>query len=231
MPRHARVVPIDCPLHVTHRGNWRAPVFLDSGGYSRYLAVLRTEGDRNRLDVWAYCLMPNHVHLVVVARDPASLSTTIQRVHGQYARWLHTRNGWSGHLWANRYFSTPMDDLHLWTAVRYVELNPVRGGLVTRAEDYLWSSARAHCTRGKDLLLASQRPFPGEIPNWSAWLQEGLGDAEAEAIRSRTVSGLPLASPEFTLELERRMGRSLTPARRGRPCPGDRCYGSRSGKT
>jgi putative transposase len=222
MPRHARVVPPNCPIHVTHRGNRREPIFLEPGGYVRYLRLLREGADLFGLEVWAYCLMPNHIHLIAVASEPISLAKTIQRVHGQYARWVHFRQGWSGHLWANRYYSVPMDVVHLWAAVRYVERNPVRSGLVRKAEDYTWSSARAHVFGERDSLLAAKRPFPGDVSDWRGWLASPEEDLAVEAIRTRTMAGLPLGDPEFVACLEQQIGRKLTAAPRGRPDTGTR---------
>lgn len=217
MPRHARVVPPGCPIHVTHRGNRRAPIFLGAGSERRYLHLLQAETERFGLEVWAYCLMSNHVHLIVVARDPDALSKAMHRAHGQYAQWINARQDWSGHLWANRFFSTPMDDAHLWAAVRYVECNPVRAGVVERAEDYPWSSARAHVLQFADPLLAPKRPFPGHVGNWSAWLAQEPDDALENEIRVRTTTGLPAGDASFVERLEGESGRKLTAAPRGRP--------------
>jgi putative transposase len=183
------------------------------------------------LDVWAYCLMPNHVHLIVVASDPLSLARTMHRAHGQYAQWVNARQGWSGHLWAHRFYSAPMDDAHLWAAVRYVESNPVRAGLTARAEDYPWSSARAHAWKVADPLLAATRPFPGSISNWSAWLAREDDVSLEDEIRSGTAAGLPLGHEGFVSRLEQAHGRKLTPGRRGRPRPSSGVISSSGTKT
>jgi putative transposase len=231
MPRHARVVPLHCPLHVTHRGNRRAPIFVEPGSQLRYLRLLQDEAGDLGLDVWAYCLMPNHVHLIVVASDPLSLARTMHRAHGQYAQWVNARQGWSGHLWAHRFYSAPMDDAHLWAAVRYVESNPVRAGLTARAEDYPWSSARAHAWKVADPLLAATRPFPGSISNWSAWLAREDDVSLEDEIRSGTAAGLPLGHEGFVSRLEQAHGRKLTPGRRGRPRPSSGVISSSGTKT
>lgn len=217
MPRHARIVPPGCPMHVTQRGNRRAPIFVGSGTQRRYLHLLQAETERFGVDVWAYCLMPNHVHLIVVAHDSQALSKAMHRAHGQYAQWLNSRQGWSGHLWSCRFFSTPMDDAHLWAAVRYVECNPVRAGLVERAEDYAWSSARAHIMRFVDPLLAPNRPFPGYVRNWREFLAAEADGAFEARIREHTSAGLPTGDAEFVARLEQDSGRKLTPTPRGRP--------------
>lgn len=203
--------------HVTHRGNRRGPIFLGDDDRDAYLRRLARAGDRHGLELWAYCLMPNHVHLVVRPGRRDSLARTIGEVHGQYARSLHRRQGWDGHLWANRYYAAALGPDRLWAAVRYVERNPVRAGLVDRAEDFPWSSARAHCGLAPGPPLSPQRPFPGAIANWRYWLAGEPDEAGERAIRSCTARGLPAGSPEFVADLERRLDRPLRPQRRGRP--------------
>jgi putative transposase len=172
MTRFARVVVPVVPMHVVHRGNRRGEVFLDDADRLSYLDQLTLRCERHGVELWAYCLMTNHVHLLVVPHHRHSLARVIATTHQRHADRLNRRREQSGHLWQNRYFSTVLDQRHLWTAVRYIERNPVRGGLVARAEDYRWSSAVAHCTRRGDPYLSPARPFPGPIEDWRAWLLE-----------------------------------------------------------
>ncbi len=205
------------PYHVTHRGNRRGEVFLSDLGRDAYLRRLARAGELHGLELWAYCLMTNHVHLVVRPAHRESLARTIGEVHGQYARSLHRRQGWDGHLWANRYYAAALGPDRLWAAVRYVERNPVRAGLVERAEEFPWSSARAHCGLVTDAPLSPQRPFPGPIPDWRGWLAGEPDEVAEQAIRSSTARGLPTGSPVFVADLERRLGRFLSPRPLGRP--------------
>lgn len=217
MPRIARVVHPGLPYHVTHRGNHKARVFLERDDPVTYLRLVRSSARRHRLAVWAYCLMPNHVHLIVVPAAQDSMARTIRRAHGRYALLVHRREGWTGHLWANRHFSSPLDEAHLWAAVRYVETNPVRAGLATRAEEYEWSSARAHTGAIADPILDPARPFPGTIENWGRWLR-GDDDADKiEVIRRNTATGRPSGTKEFVRDLETKLGRRLEPRGPGRP--------------
>jgi putative transposase len=165
--------------------------------------------------IWAYCLMTNHVHIIAAGLKPDSLSKAIGRTHMRFARWINRQNGWSGHLWSNRFFSTPLDELHLWGAVKYVELNPVRAGVVEQASAYPWSSAMAHCAKKQDVLLDASRPFPGPIGDWSAWLDLGVDDDLVKRIREKTSSGRPCGSHDFVRDMERKLNRILSPARRG----------------
>jgi len=167
-------------------------VFFSDADREAYLRRLAHCGGRHGLEIWAYCLMTNHVHLIVRPAGPDSLARAIGEAHGHYARLVHRREGWSGHLWANRYYSAALGPGHLWSAVRYVERNPVRAGLAELSEDYPWSSARAHCGLAPAGVLAPARPFPGPISDWRAWLG-GEAQAEAEtAIRKSTSRGRPL---------------------------------------
>jgi putative transposase len=153
--------------------------------------------------------MTNHVHLVVRPERADSLARTIGEVHGQHARSLHRAHGWDGHLWANRYYSAVLGPDRLWAAVRYVERNPVRAGLADVAENYRWSSARAHCGLAADRLLSLSSPFPGPISDWRTWLAGGPDEEAEQAIRSSTAAGRPAGGSEFVAHLEARLGRRL----------------------
>ncbi|MCE5229843.1 transposase [bacterium] len=225
----ARIVLPGVPYHVTHRGNERRDVFFCDRDRQLYLADLAVWANDAELSVWGYCLMSNHVHLLVVPRRADSLARAVGMVHQRHARRVHAPRGWTGHLWANRFHSTPLDESHLWTAVRYIELNPVRAGLVARAEDWPWSSAAAHLTGGGQAgapLLAPERPFggvqrhplDGRPIGWAAWLAMALeGEDEAmERLRQATNTGRPCGDEAFTESIEARLGRSVGARRRGR---------------
>lgn len=204
------------PYHVTHRGNRRQDVFLEPDDREVYKRWLADYAQRFGLEVWAYCLMTNHVHLIVSGTDTKSLAKTIGCTHGLYARRQNRLHSWSGHLWANRFYSTPLDENHLWRAVRYVEMNPVRAGMVSQPCAYRWSSARAHAGYETDPLLSDRSPFPGPIRNWSEWLTEDADDEGIETIRKNTLTGRPSGSAGFVTDLEARLDRVLTRAKRGR---------------
>jgi len=214
--RLPRVVLPGVPLHVTHRGNRGGPVFFDDSDRRVYLSILRDYADRFGLEVWAYCLMTNHVHLLVVPRTETAAALAIGVSHRIHSRRVNTRNGWLGHLWANRYFSTVLDEHHLWCAVRYIELNPLRGGLVARAEDYRWSSARAHVDGLADPLLSNPRPFPGTVRDWSSWLAEGTDPAAEALLRQTSRTGRPCGSASFVAGAELELGRILRALPTGR---------------
>lgn len=218
MARMARLVQRGFPYHVTHRGNRRADVFSCDSDRNRYLGLLGTYAERYGLDLWAYSLMSNHVHLIVRPQSEDSMALAIGNAHRAYSRLVNEQHDWTGHLWAGRYYSTLLDEEHLWSAVRYVELNPVRAGLVLRAVDYPWSSAAANARLTPCNLLDDGRPFPGAIEDWSGWLQAGLDEAIIEQLRSNTTTGRPSVGPQLLELLERGHGRLLHPGRRGRRC-------------
>ena len=214
--RLPRVVLPNIPLHVTHRGNRGGPVFFDDSDRRTYLLILRDYADRFGLEVWAYCLMTNHVHLLVLPRFATAPALAIGVSHRIHSRRVNSRNGWLGHLWANRYYSTVLDERHLWSAVRYVERNPVRAGLVRRAEDYPWSSAAAHCDLRFNPILAPTRPFPGVMERWSEWLRDDYEDAgDIEALRRNSRTGRPTGSAAFVAGLELVLQRTLSKGKKG----------------
>lgn len=215
MPRVARVAFNDCPYHVTHKGNRGQDVFFSERDRSLYRDVIAEYALRHELRIWAYCLMTNHVHLIVSGRRADSLARAIGLSHRVYARRLNREHGWTGHLWGNRFYSAPLDDAHLWAAVRYVELNPVRAGLILDPLAYHWSSARAHAGLADDGLLAPDRPFPGHVTDWREWLLSGLDDEKAASIRRATRTGRPCGSREFTHRMEELLARRLSPRKRG----------------
>jgi len=189
-------------------------VFFADGDRQRYLSLLSAYGRRYELDIWAYCLMSNHVHFVAVPRAAESLGLACRDTHQAYASWLNRRQGETGHVWQGRFYSTPLDDPHLWAAVRYVERNPVRAGLVERAEDWAWSSAAGHCGLRADPLLSKIR-MPWPVPDWRAYLRDESAE-EIKAIRMQTRTGRPCGSAGFVEHLESLLGRVLRPRKRGR---------------
>lgn len=150
MTRLARIVIPGLPHHVTQRGNRRERVFFSDADYQFYLDELGLAAKKAGSEIWAWCLMPNHVHLLIVPADVDGLRLTVANAHRRYASRLNARNRWTGHLWQGRYGSVVMDEAHLYHALAYVSLNPVRARLVERAQDWPWSSARAHLTGTPD---------------------------------------------------------------------------------
>jgi putative transposase len=219
MARFPRVVVVDVPHHVTQRGNARQVILSDDADRVAYLGLLRQYSELHRVSLLGYCLMSNHVHLILVPRIAEALAQTLKHTHGRYASYWNARNSSSGHVWQGRFYSCPLDETHLWRALRYVELNPVRAAMVTAAEQWRWSSAAAHCGVGaRDALL----DIEGWRKRWTtAEWREHLAAAESStevaALRQYTHTGRPLGSAEFVAALEHSTLRPLTPRKVGRP--------------
>lgn len=218
MSRTARIVVPGFPHHIVQRGNRKACIFETDQDRYFYLKHLREYSQKYGLSIWAYCLMDNHVHLVAVPQVENAMASALHDAHTVYAMYFNTRTGLTGHLWQGRYYSTPMDETHLWAAVRYVELNPVRAGIVMNPIDYKWSSAAAHCGYGHDPLLSPDFPPVNAVENWEEWLADNPNDlALAEQVRKNTHTGRPSGSQDFIVKLENVLGRSLVMRGRGRP--------------
>ena len=214
MSRIARIVAPGLPHHVTQRGNRQGQLFFTDEDYLTYLERLNYDAERWGLSILAYCLMPNHMHHVCVPKTAEALGFTIRDTHTAYAAYRHRLDAMSGHILQGRFFSCVLDEPHLWAAIRYVERNPVRAGLVSKASDYLWSSAAAHCSLRTDPLLT---PLPNQheaVPDWEAWLS--VEDEQTNiSLRQQTHTGRPLGSQKFLEELEADLDISVIPKKRG----------------
>ena len=212
MPRIARFAIGGLPYHVTQRGNRRGRVFFSDADRLVYLHWLREYAARFELDVLAYCLMTNHVHLVAAPATDVTLARVLRPLHLRYAQRINRRNGWKGHLWQGRYFASALDEPYLWAAIRYVELNPVNAGMVARAADYQWSSAPAHCGGKLDPVLTRAGRWGGllgAVADWTAWLAMGESSERVRILKRNGPKGLPCGSDEFVESLERQTGRVL----------------------
>ena len=228
MARLARIVIPHVAHHVTQRGNRRLPVFFSDADRRDYLGLLADYAKDTGTQCLAWCLMTNHVHLVLVPQDADGLRAMLGEAHRRYTRQINFREGWRGHLFQSRFASYPMDDRHLMLAVRYVEQNPVAAGLVAEAGDWQWSSARSHIAgkRAKDDPLTDLAALTHYVPRWRAMLRHGLeagdvsdeGEAIALAIEARLNTGRPLAAVDWIAEQEAALGRHLAPQKRG-PTP------------
>jgi putative transposase len=216
MARSKRIVVPGLPHHVTQRGVRRCDTFLDAQDRKVYESLLLKSCKNYSLDVFAYSWMTNHVHVIAVPKFEYSLSCVFRDTNGLYAVYFNRKYDFSGHLWQARFYSCTLDEERLWSAVRYVERNPVRAGMVLRAEEYDWSSAASHCFNRENPLLTPLEPQIQLIPDWSLWLADEDAPEVLAAIRRNTASGRPLGSETFLRQLEVRLGRSLAPRRRGR---------------
>lgn len=218
MPRSSRIVLPGVPHHVTQRGSRRMRIFFSTEDFQRYRDLLAKGCRTAGVTVLAYCMMHNHVHLVLVPSSPDGLRRALAGPHQQYAWLINRREGWQGHIWQERFHSFPMDDAHLLSALRYVELNPVRAGLVATPEAWPWSSASAHIAKRSDGLVGAERSgILAAISDWAAFLAEGLDDGAILQHRQHQISGLPLATPDILSSVAASTGRIVAPRPRGRP--------------
>lgn len=209
MARQARVVIPGTPHHVTQRGNRRQPTFFDNSDYEAYLQLAAEEFRAAEVEVWAWCLMPNHVHLIAVRPRPEALARAVGATHLRYTRRVNSRQRWTGYLWQGRFASFPMDEGYLRTCTRYVGLNPVRAGLTARAIDWPWSSVRAHVEARSDPLLTPE-PLAG-------FFDLDIEEEARRKLRRASSTGQPLGAAQWVKALEVATGRSLAEPRIGRP--------------
>jgi putative transposase len=216
MPRFARIVIPDCPHHIIQRGNHRQKVFFCDNDKKLYLDLLKYNCLKEKIDIWVYCLMDNHVHFIAVPRRSDSLARGIGETHRKYTTMINIRSNWKGFLWQGRFLSYPMDEQYLYNAVRYIEQNPVRAGLVKRPENYPWSSARAHVLKiQNDLLTDFYLLF--EIEDWASYLRETVSEKNRRLFQQHERCGRPLGSESFIRKLEKITGRVLVRKKPGRP--------------
>jgi putative transposase len=205
--------------HVTQRGNYRQTVFFEDADRSCYLRLLRRYCTEYKLKLGGYCLMGNHVHLLAIPEREDSLARALGRAHNDYSRWVNLKRGQTGHVWQNRYYSCPLEEQHAWEALRYVELNPVRAGMVQSAAGWRWSSAPAHAagTDVSELIDWTDWRRRWTACEWSDALQSGVADTDWLArLRQATRTGRPLGSESFVEQVECSVRRALRPGRRGR---------------
>lgn len=216
MARQARIVVPGEAHHVTQRGNRGMRVFFNADDSSAYKALLAEHCKKAEVEVLAWCLMPNHVHLVLVPNDVDGLRRALGETHRRYTKHVNAREGWRGHLWQERFHSFAMDEAHLIEAVRYIELNPVRAGLAKKAADWRWSSARAHLEGCEDGLV-SLEPMFNRIEDWQAYLDVEATDKSVKKLHQHSRTGRPLGDAGFIKKIEGLLGLDLRPRAPGRP--------------
>jgi putative transposase len=216
MARLARVVAPGFPHYITQRGNRGQETFFCDEDYQTYLIMMAEWCGALDVEILAYCLMADHVHLIAVPESADGLRRAIGEAHRRYTRMVNSREGWRGHLWQGRFASFVLDEPYLLTAARYVELNPVRAGLVKAPGRYRWSSAAAH-VRGRDDALVRVAPLLDLTPNWRGLLARVIRESDIELLHSHERTGRPLGDDAFVAALEKDLGRVL---RRQKPGPG-----------
>lgn len=218
MARLPRLVVPRLPHHVVQRGNRRMPVFFTDGDRLAYLNDIREACDRSGVEIWAYCLMGNHVHFVAIPVAEDSLARCFSEAHVHYTRRINKREGWQGHLWQGRFGSSVLSENHLLATVRYIERNPVRAGMVKEAWDYPWSSAAYHTGRVvQDRIVGGDDLLRELVKDWTAYLQEEDREDFLQVVRRESCVNRPLGDESFLNDLERRFEVRLARGKSGRP--------------
>ena len=218
MPRISRIIVPGFPHHITQRGNNRAVVFFDDEDRQVYLKLLAAYARRYALKILAYCLMDNHIHLLVVPETETALARGIGLTNLVYTQYLNRKRSQSGRVWQNRFFSCVVgNEQYLWSVSRYIERNPLKVRLAKRPEDYRWSSAKAHLADADDATLS--------LPSWldqaerAAYSEFVLAknDEIENTLRKATRTGRPFGSESFIEMLESRLKKTLKAKKVGRP--------------
>ena len=204
------------PHHITQRGNRRQQTFFSDQDFKTYLVLMSEWCLKYKVEIWAYCLMPNHIHLIAVPETKDGLNLAIGEAHRRYTRMINFREGWRGHLWQGRFASFIMEERYLLACTRYIEYNPVRAGLAKRPDDWKWSSAGAHMDEKDDILVKTSPLL--EIVNtpWRDFLSSDIHASEIELFRKHERTGRPLGKTTFVKQLETILDRRLRPKKPGR---------------
>ncbi|MCX7634397.1 MAG: transposase [Syntrophales bacterium] len=215
MARLPRVVAPGYPHHVTQRGVRSLAVFHGDRDRRMYLSYLAEETDKHGVNILAWCLMDNHVHFIAVPREEGSLARAFGEAHRRYTLMKNTTSGVKGYLFQGRFFSTVLNERHLLTAVRYIELNPVRAAIVKEPWLYPWSSAAFHVGMSTRDPLVTDRHLLGLVDDWREFLATAP-DESYEELRKATRTGRPSGDSAFVAEISRYVGRDLSKNRPGR---------------
>jgi len=216
MARLSRIVVPGYPHHITQRGNRRQPTFFCDDDYQAYLLLMAEWCSRLGVEIWFYCLMPNHVHLIAVPGSEDGLRKAIGEAHRRYTRRINFREDWRGHLWQGRFSSFVMDDKYLHSAIRYIAMNPVKAGLTNRPEQYRWSSTAKYVYGKSDPLVKACR-LHEMVEDWSGYFDQNVDPILNERMRIHEQTGRPLGSEKFVMKLEKKLNRILRPKKAGRP--------------
>lgn len=224
MARQPRLLLPGYPLHLIIRGHNRQPVFVTDDGRQRWVDWMRDAARENEVSVHAWVLLDNHAHLLLTPADEQGLARMMQSLGRRYTQYFNAQQQRTGTVWEGRFKSSLVDVQHLLRCIALIELNPVRAGLVARAEDWRWSSCRHHVGLDKQPWLTEHAAFwsLGNTPferqlAWRAQLDEGLPAADAQRIVDAVLHGWALGGPAFIERIERESGRRAAPRPRGRP--------------
>lgn len=219
MPRQPRLVLPDTALHIVHRGNNRSACFQDDGDFLVYRALLLEGSKKSRCAIHAYCLMGNHIHLLLTPASPNECAAFMHGVAQRYAHYYNRTHRRTGTLWEGRFRSCVVATAeYVLACYRYIELNPVRAGLVGEPGAYRWSSYRANCGTQEDPLVTPHAEFAALARcDYLQFVAEGIGSHALAEIRQATNHGYPLTSESVKAAIGMATGRKVRPGRPGRP--------------
>jgi putative transposase len=209
MARLARAVAPGMPHHVIQRGNRRQQTFFNDEDYKAYLELMSEWCMKHQVENWAYCLMPNHVHLILVPQNKEGLKTAVGEAHRRYTRRINFRKGWRGHLWQGRFSSFIMEEKYLFACTRYIEFNPVRAGLVKNPEEWKWSSAGPHIKKKNDILVKTKPLLEMVKKPWKDFLSNDIHSSEIDLLKKHERTGRPLGTDSFIEKMEFLLNRKL----------------------
>jgi len=211
MTRRARVIVPGYPHHIVQRGNNKSQIFFNDDDYRKYLYILKKFKNETECKVWAYCLMHNHVHLLLTPQRQDALAKCMQKVSLSYTKYVNYRYKRTGRLWECRYYSSVVDkESYLDLVCRYIERNPVRAKLVASAWNYSWSSVRIHASQGSDSLVDAVWQGEKEKSLYKMMIQEAINEEEKEIITVAMTKGAPIGSLAFTKHIEKLSGRKIS---------------------
>lgn len=220
MPAFARVAIPGLVYHVTQRGNYRQDVFATDEDRATYLGYVASAALAYGLELHGWCLMTNHVHWIVLPTHEMAMAQSFRRAHSRFAGYMNRQQKRAaGHLWQGRYYSCPLDEEHFFAALRYVERNPLRAGLVRSAVAYRWSSAPARLgvEPAPDYLQTYLWAVSFTSQEWARLLEDGEGAEEEGRLRASTIQGKPCGDTAFIERIEAKTGRNLRVRAVGRP--------------
>jgi putative transposase len=218
MPRIGRAVAAGFPHHVIQRGNNRELVFFDAEDRKKYLSLLKKYSVKWKSPIMAYCLMSNHIHLLTKPGSDESLFKMMQGLTLCYTQYINRMYQRTGRLWESRYHSCIIDqEKYLWAVARYIEQNPVRAGIIEKAEEYPYSSAHAHVSGSKDFVLGEELFSNDQGEDYILLLRSDMPRKEIDHLRYTTRTGRPFGNEGFVVEMEKKLERRLLHRPRGRP--------------
>ena len=225
MPRKPRFYLPGVPVHIVQRGHSREPVFFEDDDYRAYLHWLKEGAERYKIDIHAYALMTNHIHILATASGKDGVTRMMQYIGRHYVPYINHTYGTSGSIWEGRYkASLIQDDEYLLACMRYIELNPIRASMVRSPGQYRWSSYRCNAQGKEDervtphgMYLSLGKAKPARLEAYKLLFQVHLDKEVLNEIRSAWQTGTPLGNDEFHRQIEAKLKLKVGQSRRGRP--------------